>query len=86
MTAQTGAGRSNQMPPICVTVEQATHLLGVSKSTVWSLIKAGRIKVARIGRRTLPTYVSLEALAEPEISEGISKAAPNTTASVERLK
>jgi excisionase family DNA binding protein len=75
------AGGSNQMPPICVTVEQATHLLGVSKSTVWSLIKSGRIKVARIGRRTLPTYASLEALASPEISEGHFKA--SAAASVE---
>jgi excisionase family DNA binding protein len=75
------AGGSNQMPPICVTVEQATHLLGVSKSTVWSLIKSGRIKVARIGRRTLPAYASLEALASPEISEGHFKA--SAAASVE---
>ena len=75
MTAQTSAGGSNHLPPICVTVPEACRLLGVSRSTVWSLIGSGRIRVARVGRRTLPLYRSLEALAGLEISEkGISKA------------
>jgi excisionase family DNA binding protein len=78
---KTEAAAGEYPTPICVTVEQATHLLGVSRSTVWCLIKSGRIKVARIGRRTLPLYRSLEALAGLEISEsGISKA-PQTAAS-----
>jgi excisionase family DNA binding protein len=75
MTAQTGAGGSNHLPPICVTVPEACRLLGVSRSTVWSLIGSGRIRVAKVGRRTLPLYRSLEALAGLEIADpGISKA------------
>jgi DNA binding domain, excisionase family len=75
MKTEGAAGDSLQMPPICVTVPEACRLLGVSRSTVWSLIGSGRIRVARVGRRTLPLYRSLEALAGLEISEkGISKA------------
>jgi excisionase family DNA binding protein len=57
---------SGDMPPLCVTVEEACRLVGVSRSTVWSLIGSGKIKVARIGRRTLPLYASLEALVAPK--------------------
>jgi excisionase family DNA binding protein len=81
MKTDAAAGGSLQMPPICVTVPEACRLLGVSRSTVWSLIRSGRIRVARVGRRTLPLYRSLEALVGLEISEtGISKAT-NTAAS-----
>ena len=60
---------SGDIPPLCVTVEEACRLLGVSRSTVWSLIGRGKIRVARIGRRTLPLYKSLEALVTPEIDD-----------------
>ena len=81
MKTEAAAGGSNHLPPICVTVPEACRLLGVSKSTVWSLIASGRIKVARVGRRTLPLYRSLEALAGLEIADqGVSKA-PHAAAS-----
>jgi excisionase family DNA binding protein len=60
---------TSDMPPLCVTVEETCRLLGVSRSTVWALIGSGKIKVARIGRRTLPLYRSLEALVAPDPSE-----------------
>jgi excisionase family DNA binding protein len=83
MKTEAAAGGSNHLPPILITVPEACRLLGLSRSTVWSLIGSGRITAARIGRRTLPHYKSIEALAE--ISEGHFKA-PQAAASVERLK
>jgi len=68
------------MPPLLVTVPEACRLLGVSRSTVWNLIKGGRIKVAKIGRRTLPLYKSLEALAAPKIAEDDFRAPQNAAA------
>jgi hypothetical protein len=44
------------------------------------LIKSGRIKVAKIGRRTLPLYKSLEALAAPKIAEDDFRAPQNAVA------
>jgi excisionase family DNA binding protein len=77
--------------PLLVSVRHACDLLDISRSTMWAMIKAGRVKTVSLGRKRLIVHESLEALvggniAEPEISEGISKAAPNTAASVERLK
>ena len=71
---------SGGMPPLLVTVPEACRLLGVSRSTVWNLIKSGRIKVAKIGRRTLPLYKSLEALAAPKIAEDDFRAPQNAVA------
>jgi excisionase family DNA binding protein len=62
-------GDTNNTPPLLVTVPEACRLLGLSRSSVWNLIKDGRIKVARIGRRTLPLYKSLELLAAPKTSK-----------------
>jgi excisionase family DNA binding protein len=50
--------------PLAVTVRTACQLLGVGNTTVWALIKAGRIQTIRIGRRRLVIYSSLELLAE----------------------
>jgi excisionase family DNA binding protein len=52
--------------PLAVTVKIACGLLGVGNTTMWGLIKAGRVKTVSIGRRRLVIYASLEAL----ISEG----------------
>ena len=52
--------------PLAVPVKTACKLLGVGNTTMWALIKAGRVKTVSIGRRRLVIYASLEAL----ISEG----------------
>lgn len=48
--------------PLAVTVKTACKLVGVGNTTMWALIKQGRVKTARIGRRRLVIYASLEAL------------------------
>jgi hypothetical protein len=48
--------------PITVTVAKAQKISGLGRTTIWNLIKAGRLERRRIGRRTLIVYRSLEAL------------------------
>jgi excisionase family DNA binding protein len=51
--------------PITVTVATAKKLSGLGNTTLWALIKEGKLEPVRIGRRTLVTFSSLEALLAP---------------------
>jgi excisionase family DNA binding protein len=51
--------------PITVTVAMAKKFSGLGNTTIWALIKAGKLEAVRIGRRTLITYSSLESLLSP---------------------
>ena len=59
-------GISREVPedarPLAVSVKTACKLVGVGNTTMWALIKAGRVKTVSIGRRRLVIYASLEAL------------------------
>jgi hypothetical protein len=57
---QDSTGRS--LKPLLVPVRTAANLLGVGPTTAWNLIGTGKVTVVRIGRRTLVTMASLEAL------------------------
>jgi excisionase family DNA binding protein len=48
--------------PLTVSVKMACQLLDVGNTTMWALIKVGRVKTVSIGRRRLVIYSSLEAL------------------------
>jgi excisionase family DNA binding protein len=48
--------------PLAVPVKRACKLMGVGNTTMWGLIKTGRVKTVRIGRRRLIVYASLESL------------------------
>ena len=48
--------------PLAVTVSAACKFIGVGRTTMWALIKAGRIQTVRIGRRRVVLFASLEAL------------------------
>lgn len=48
--------------PLAVTVKTACKLIGVGHTTMWALIKEGRVKTTNVGRRRLVTYASLESL------------------------
>lgn len=52
----------NQTRPLAVTVKTACELVGVGNTTMWGLIKEGRVKTVSIGRRRLVLYASLESL------------------------
>ena len=51
-----------RLPPLSVSVREACRLIGVGNTTLWAMIKDGRIRTTRVGRRRLVIYESLSAL------------------------
>lgn len=51
--------------PLTVTVATARKFSGLGNTTIWGLIKQGKLEAVRIGRRTLITFRSLESLLAP---------------------
>jgi excisionase family DNA binding protein len=47
---------------LAVSIEEARHIVGLSRTTLYALAKANRIAVVKVGRRTLVTTESLRAL------------------------
>jgi len=66
MRARSIAGNLSKLPdsqkPLGVPVETACRLIGVGNTTIWALIKAGRVKSVRVGRRRVVIFSSLESL------------------------
>jgi excisionase family DNA binding protein len=54
-----------ELKPLTVTVATACKITGLGNTTVWGLVRDRRLETVRIGRRTLITYRSLEALVAP---------------------
>ncbi len=52
--------------PISVTVQTARKLTGLGNTTIYQLIKQGKLKSVVIGRRRLILYDSLESLIAPD--------------------
>lgn len=50
--------------PITTSVRGASTLFGVSPASIWLLLKEGRLRRLRLGRRTLVSVAELEALLE----------------------
>jgi excisionase family DNA binding protein len=49
-------------PPRCLRVEDAARLLNVGRSTAYDLIRSGRLRSVKIGRRRLVPRDALEEL------------------------
>jgi excisionase family DNA binding protein len=60
-----GAAPARKPRRLTVTIGTACSVSGLGPSTVWKLIKEKRLKVVRIGRRTLVTWESLRKLLTP---------------------
>jgi hypothetical protein len=52
--------------PLAVTIESTRKLTSLGNTTVWALIKEGRLKTIKIGRRTLVLFDSIERLLTPQ--------------------
>jgi excisionase family DNA binding protein len=52
------------MEPLAVSINSAAKALGIGRSSVYALIKNGRLEVIKIGRRTLLTTASVRRLAQ----------------------
>jgi excisionase family DNA binding protein len=48
--------------PLSVTVKRACEITGLGNTTIYELIKNGRLETLNVGRRTLVKYGSLEEL------------------------
>ena len=57
-------------------VSDAAKVLGIGRSTVWSLIAAGQLEVVHIGRRTLVKHASIQKLAEQGVQLREDKKSP----------
>jgi excisionase family DNA binding protein len=55
--------------PIAVSVARAAALVGVSRATIRTFAKTGRLRVARLGRRVLVPLNSLEQLVRESITQ-----------------
>jgi excisionase family DNA binding protein len=53
---------------LAVSVPKAAHIIGVSRTTAFDLIRTGRLPVIKIGRRTLVPVAALQRLATPAAS------------------
>jgi hypothetical protein len=51
--------------PLTVTVAMAREISGLGNTTIWALIKSGRLESTCVGRRRLIVYCSLEELLLP---------------------
>jgi hypothetical protein len=54
--------------PLTVTLLDARRISGLGPTTLWKLLKEGRLEAVHIGRRTLITLRSLEKLLDPAAS------------------
>jgi hypothetical protein len=68
----------NAESPLTVTVARACELSGFGLTTLWRLIKEGRLKVRRVPGvdRTLVTYASLQELLTPAAHENTTVPPP----------
>jgi hypothetical protein len=68
----------NEREPITVTVPKACELSGFGLTTVWKLVKEGRLKVRRVPGidRTLIVYSSLRELLTPAVHENTAVPPP----------
>ena len=57
------------MEPIAISVNGAAQVLGVGRSSIYGLLKSGRLEAIKIGRRTLLTTASINRLANGELGE-----------------
>ncbi len=52
------------MEPIAVSVNEAARALSLGRTSVYALIKEGRLEVVKLGRRTLVKTASIRRLVE----------------------
>ena len=61
----TGLSDYESAKPLTITVATAKRLSGLGNTTIWALIKDQTLETVHVGRRTLITFRSLEALLAP---------------------
>jgi excisionase family DNA binding protein len=54
------------MEPIATSVNGAANALSLGRTSIYELIRAGRLETVKLGRRTLIKMASIHALINPE--------------------
>jgi hypothetical protein len=62
----TGSRAALDWKPLTITIATARRVSGLGNTKIWELIKDRKLETVRIGRRTLVTYRSMEALLAPD--------------------
>jgi hypothetical protein len=57
-----GLGKRVGLKPITVTVPVTREITGLGNTTVWGLIRDGKLRTIKIGKRRLVIYNSIEDL------------------------
>jgi excisionase family DNA binding protein len=57
-----GLGKTGGLKPITVTVPVTREITGLGNTTVWALIRDGKLRTIKIGKRRLVIYQSIEEL------------------------
>ena len=67
LTPPTGTCQETLMniEPIAISVNTAARTLGIGRTSIYALLKDGRLDAIKIGRRTLLTTASIRRLAQP---------------------
>lgn len=53
------------MKPLAISINETAKALGIGRSSVYALLKSGRLESIKIGTRTLITTASVARLIEP---------------------
>jgi excisionase family DNA binding protein len=51
-------------PPLGLGIAEACAMLGIGRTTIYGLIKAGNLRAVKVGRRTIVLYADLQRYAE----------------------
>ncbi len=57
--------RREPTQPVSTTIADACRITGLGKSTIYELIREGKLKAVAVGRRRLVLFTSIMALVEP---------------------
>lgn len=57
------------MEPIALTISETSKAAGFGKTTTYKLIKEGKLKAVKVGRRTLVTMTSIKSLFAIPVSD-----------------
>lgn len=61
-TAGRRAAHATSIPPLTVTVAETKRLSGLGATTIYQLLKEGKLEGLTIGKRRLITYASIQRL------------------------
>ncbi len=62
--------REMSLPRLAVSIPKACAALGLGRTTFYALVKAGQIRVVKLGRRTLVPMEELAKLLAPKVDGG----------------